>query len=57
MLKKKNSKLVELNAFELVDISHKWYSWQFTFDLAQKLNQRSKKIPNELIARDFKIYS
>lgn len=57
LLRKKNNKLVELNPFDLVEISHKWYSWQFTFDLAKKLNQRSKKIPNQLIARDFKIYS
>jgi uncharacterized phage-associated protein len=56
-LKKKNTQLITLNPFDLVDISHKWYSWQFTFDLAQKLNQRSKKISNELIARDLKIYS
>lgn len=55
-LKKINPNFVNLSAFELVDLSHMWYSWQHNYREATSKGVNSKLIdPNEIIKED-KIY-
>ena len=56
-LKKKNSKLIEYRAFDLVDLSHRWQSWITMFSLAKKHNKISMAIPTEMIMREPKIFA
>jgi uncharacterized phage-associated protein len=51
-LRSKNSKLVTLNAFELVNITHRWDSWQSAYSFAQFMEQQSAKITSESIRND-----
>lgn len=52
LLQSKNPKLVTLNAFELVEITHKWDSWQSAYSFAQFMDQQSAKIKKESIRAD-----
>ena len=56
-LKKINPDLILYNAFDLVDLSHRWSCWQITFKYAQDQNKGSLLIPNELIVQSDKYYT
>lgn len=56
-LKQINSKLILFAAFDLVDLSHKWYSWKRYYNLANDLGGKSKSIPNHEIKAENKIFS
>lgn len=53
-LKKINPKLIQLSAFELVDISHTWYSWRKNYSNAIT---NSASIPVWEIKREDKVFS
>lgn len=55
-LKSKNPKLISMRPFELVDLSHKWFSWQYFFRIAQNKGKYSSKIPIEFIQNEKKIF-
>ena len=56
-LQAKNNRLVQLPAFDLVNLSHAWYSWQKYYAEANEFGQRSMSIPIEAIIAEDKIYS
>lgn len=56
-LKQQNPNLVLLSPFELVNLSHTWYSWKTVFTKAKKNAQRSMPIPAEMIKGEYKLYS
>lgn len=55
-LKKKNEKLVLLNAFELVEITHRWSSWNRAMDFAEFMEQLSAKMSIDSIRDSSKIF-
>ncbi len=57
VLKQKNSRLVLLAPFSLVNLSHAWYSWQHFYSLAERSHSRSCNIPSEFIKSEDKIFS
>lgn len=56
-LKEKNNNLINLTSFELVEISHKWYSWKYFFNKARNSNTYSISIPTSFIKEEEKYYS
>jgi len=56
-LKNRNKNLILMRAFELVDLSHSWYSWRKNFYEAQASQKLSQAIPIEDIKKEAKIYS
>lgn len=56
MLQDINSGLIKLSSFDLVDLSHNWYSWQKYFSEAQSRGINSLPIPTYEIKREDKIY-
>lgn len=56
-LKKENFELIQYTAFDLVELSHSWQSWQSIFNLARSHNKSSMKIPNSLIQAEPKFFS
>ncbi len=56
-LKSQNQALVCLSAFDLVDLSHHWYSWQHYYQRARRNSQRSIAIPTDAIKDENKIFS
>lgn len=55
-LKEKNEKLVLLNAFELVEITHRWSSWNRAMDFAEFMKQLSAKMSIDSIRDSSKIF-
>ncbi|KDN56707.1 type II toxin-antitoxin system antitoxin SocA domain-containing protein [Flavobacterium seoulense] len=53
-LKEINKNLIKMNAFDLVELSHSWYSWRYFFAKAQKNNTLSEAIPTEIIKAEEK---
>lgn len=58
------NKLLQLNpnilfmpAYDLVELSHQWFSWRYYFDQAKSQNKLSIRIPLEVIRNEYKIYS
>ncbi len=50
----RNNELINLSAMDLVELSHQWYSWKFTFDKAQSDGKFSERILPELIKSEYK---
>lgn len=57
ILKKKNSKLVDCSAFDLVEISHKWNSWKLAMQIAELSGKGSEKMNIIDIRSNTKYYS
>jgi hypothetical protein len=57
ILREKNPEILALPPFDLVELSHKWFSWQYTFNEARKEYSYSKWISPELIKSEAKFYS
>lgn len=55
-LKHINSELINMSAFDLVELSHSWYSWRFYFAKAKKNNTNKESIPKEIIKCEEKIF-
>lgn len=56
-LRDANSSLISLEPFELVELSHKWYSWRYNFQKARQSGSYSRPINSELILKEEKFYS
>lgn len=56
LLKEVNFDLIKLSSFELVELSHRWYSWQKNFNIAKSKGYFSSPIPKEEIKGEIKIY-
>jgi uncharacterized phage-associated protein len=57
LLKSVNYNLINESANNLVEISHKWYSWKYTFNQAKKIGSKASKIDSSLIQNDLKYFS
>ena len=55
-LKKINPKIVEYKPFDLVNITHKWNSWQVAFEMAQIFGKGSESMSIESIKKDTKYF-
>lgn len=55
-LKKENIDLIKMSPFELVELSHAWYSWKFYIAKARKNGAYSELIPNEIIKSEQKFF-
>lgn len=51
-LRLKNENLITLSSFELVEITHKWESWDKAFKFAKFLGTNSYAMPKESIKND-----
>ena len=51
-LRHTNESLIKLNAFELVEITHKWESWNKSIDFAHFIGALSYKMTTESIRED-----
>lgn len=51
-LREKNDKLITFSAFDLVNITHRWESWDKAFRYARFNGSHSTKMDNELIRKD-----
>ncbi|HIY76400.1 MAG TPA: DUF4065 domain-containing protein [Candidatus Sphingobacterium stercorigallinarum] len=56
-LKELNSQLISFSPFDLVELSHKWFSWRYNFEIAKKDGSFSRPISKELIKKEEKYYS
>jgi|SRR5690606_8271442 len=56
-LKKENADLITMEPFDLVELSHKWFSWRYNFQKARQDGMYSKPISKDLIIREEKFYS
>ena len=56
-LRSKNENLITYSAMDLVEISHKWYSWKTVFNMARSMNKFSLPIPKAIIKNEFKYFS
>lgn len=55
-LKEINPFLITLPSFDLVDLSHNWYSWQYYYNKAKDENKSSISIPTQVIKEEEKIF-
>lgn len=56
-LREENNDLISIEPFELVELSHKWFSWRHNFQKARQDGMYSKPISKDLIIREEKFYS
>lgn len=56
-LQKNHPSLFSSQAFDLVELSHKWYSWQKNYKEAISKGFKSQKIPKEDIKSESKIFT
>lgn len=52
-----NFNLIKYSSFNLVDLSHTWYSWQYFYNIALNSHSKSYPIESEYIKSEEKIYS
>lgn len=53
----KDSKhLLNCDSFKLVELSHEWYSWKSTYEIARYLNKNSLPIDQIIIQKEVKFY-
>lgn len=55
-LKEVNPNLIKMSSFDLVDLSHSWYSWQKYYRQAKDMGRFSEEIPVQEIKNEHKIY-
>lgn len=51
-----NPQLIHYTAAQLVEITHKWTSWKYAFEIANLLGKGSAKMDIDSICNDYKIY-
>lgn len=56
-LKLENFELIKLSSFDLVELSHSWYSWKYYFKKANSIGLYSFPIPTKVIFEEDKIFS
>lgn len=52
-----NFNLIKYSSFNLVDLSHTWYSWQYFYNMALATHCQSHPIQNDYIKSEEKIYT
>ena len=57
LLLKKNPNIFFMSAYELVELSHQWFSWKYYFEQAKLQSKSRIKIPVQVIKNEYKIYS
>jgi uncharacterized phage-associated protein len=57
ILKNENVALINLSALDLVDISHIYFSWKYTFNIARSNDRYSEPIPAQLIKEETKYFA
>ncbi|WP_164111686.1 MULTISPECIES: hypothetical protein [Sphingobacterium] len=57
LLLKKNPEILFMPAYDLVELSHQWFSWRYYFNQAKSQNKLSMKIPTQVIKNEYKVYS
>ncbi|ABG60711.1 type II toxin-antitoxin system antitoxin SocA domain-containing protein [Cytophaga hutchinsonii] len=55
-LKKENNNLIKYSAMDLVELSHTYFSWRASFNLAKQQNKLSMPIPVEMIKTEKKFF-
>lgn len=55
-LEKSNPNIILASSFELVELSHAWYSWLYNYSEAKKSGVNSRKIPIDQIKQEEKIF-
>jgi uncharacterized phage-associated protein len=55
-LKEVNPYLITLPSFDLVELSHNWYSWQYYYNKAKEEHKLSSEIPTKVIKEEEKIF-
>lgn len=55
-LTKINSELINYNSLQLVELSHKWFSWESMFSYAKSNYRYSEFIPSNLIKEENKTF-
>ena len=53
-LKKINPRLINSSAFDLVELSHSWYSWKFYYKKATNASKHRESIPVKVIKSEVK---
>ncbi len=56
VLKEKNNKLILMSSFDLVELSHAWFSWKHYYAIARKKGTFSEIIPISIIKSENKIF-
>lgn len=56
-LLQKNPDILFMPAYDLVELSHQWFSWRYYFEQAKSQNKLSMKIPIQVIKNEYKVYS
>jgi uncharacterized phage-associated protein len=56
-LRQNNSAFVNYTAFQLVELSHSWFSWKSMFNFARANDRYSEFIPSEIIQEENKFFS
>ena len=51
-----NPKIISLDAFDLVEISHKWESWKYAMRLASLLGKHSYPLSISLLRNEMQIF-
>ena len=51
-----NNNLIKMSPFDLVELSHSWYSWKFYFEKAKRKGSNSEIIPSEIIKSEQKFF-
>ncbi|MGK6342455.1 type II toxin-antitoxin system antitoxin SocA domain-containing protein [Chryseobacterium sp. DT-3] len=55
-LKSVNPDLIKMSSFDLVELSHSWYSWRYYFNMAKSKGSYREAIPNEVIKSENKYF-
>lgn len=55
-IKEVNNNLIKYDASILVNITHKWSSWRYAYEIAKIFGKSSEKMDVESICKDRKIY-
>lgn len=57
LLRQRNPTFVNYTAFQLVELSHSWFSWKSMFNFARANGRYSEFIPSEVIQEENKFFS
>lgn len=56
-LKQNNENIVNLKTFDLVDLSHEYFSWKYFYSKARKRGDYKENIPIEIIKNEQKFFN
>ena len=56
LLKQSNENIVRYKTFDLVDLSHQYFSWTYFYNKARKRGEFKEEIPTEIIKNEYKYF-